>query len=324
MRYMAVAETDIGNTKNVNQDSLLVKHALCEDKELLFAAVCDGVGGLSRGELASSTVVKELEKWFDEQIIAEIANPDMDIIGEKLSLLLRDLNVRIRKYGEQNNERLGTTITGILFVNDRYAVIHVGDTRLYHLAEEVRLLTTDQTVTAREVSSGRMSAEEAAKDRRRHTLLQSVGASKRIKPQIFSGRAEEGFYVICSDGFWQKAEEVGIYKEFCRDINSRKDMYEACRQQIEICKSLREADNISVIAIHCLPLKERGDQGAEEKYMSVSGVPLHRKVIAGGLKFSEKIFGKSGGKKNKPLFIIEEKIYTWTEDKIEDDFQTFF
>ncbi len=323
MRYMAVAETDIGNTKNVNQDSLLVKHALCEDKELLLAAVCDGVGGLSEGELASSTVVRELDRWFEEQLAAEIANPDMDIIGEQLALLLRNLNVRIRKYGEQNNERLGTTITGVLFVNDRYVAVHVGDTRLYYLAEEVQQLTSDQTVLAREVTSGRMSAEEAAKDKRRHTLLQSVGASKRIKPQIISGKAKEGFYVLCSDGFWQKAEEAGVYKEFCSsDINSKKDMHETCRRQIEICKSMGETDNISVIAIYCLPFQE--NEGADEENMSVSGVPLYRKVIAKGLNFSEKFFRKHGGKKNRPLFMIEEIKYTWTEDKIEDDFQTFF
>lgn len=322
MRYMAVAETDIGNTKNVNQDSLLLKHAVCEGKELLFAAVCDGIGGLSEGELASATVVKELNKWFEEQIIIEIAEPDMDIIGEKLSLLLRNLNSMIRRYGEQNDERLGTTMTGILFINDRYAVVHIGDTRLYHLAGEVRQLTSDQTVVAREVRLGRMSAEDAAKHKRRHTLLQAVGTSKKLVPQVFSGKAEEGIYVICTDGFWQKTEAAGAYKEFCRSgVNSKRDMYEACRRQIEICKSLGETDNISVIAIYYPLFQEEEASGAE---ISKSGILPYRKVMDEGLKLSKKVFGKQSGEKNTPLFMIEEIIYTWTEDKIEDDIQTFF
>lgn len=320
--YMAVAETDIGITENVNQDSLLVKHALYEDKELLLAVMCDGVGGLSEGELASSTVVKELGEWFDKQLSVEIAEPDMDIIGEKLSLLLRDLNVRIRKYGEQNHERLGTTITGILFVNDRYVAVHVGDTRLYHLADKVRLLTTDQTVAAREVWNGRLSAEGAEKDKRRHTLLQSVGASKMLKPQILSGKAQKGVYMVCTDGFWQKAEVREVYKGFYHsNINSRKDMQEACRQQIERCKSMGETDNISVIAINCLPFTEKEEP--KDENISVSGGFLYRIVMAGGLSFSKKLLGKFS-KKNESLFIIEEITYTWTEDKIEDDFQTFF
>lgn len=322
MRYMAAAETDIGSTKNVNQDSLLVKHAMCKDRELLLAAVCDGIGGLSEGELASATVVKELDKWFEEQITAELADPDMDIIGEKLALLLRDLNNRIRRYGEQKDERLGTTMTGILFINDRYAAVHVGDTRLYHLAGEVRQLTSDQTVTAREVECGRMSAEEAAKDKRRHTLIQAVGTSKKLVPQILSGKAEEGIYVICTDGFWQKTEAAGAYREFCRgdvDVNSKRDMREACRRQIEICKSMGETDNISVIAIYCPPYQE--DTGEE---MSASGEPLYRKVMADGLKFSKKLFRMQSGEKSSPFFMIDETIYTWTEEKIEDDIQTIF
>lgn len=324
MRYMAVAETDIGNTKNVNQDSLLVKHAMCEDKELLFAAVCDGIGGLSEGELASATVVRELNKWFEEQITAEIANPDMDIIAEKLSLLLRDLNGRIRRHGELNEERLGTTMTGILFINDRYAAVHVGDTRLYHLAEEVCQMTIDQTVTAREVRCGRMSLEEAAKDKRRHTLFQAVGTSKKLEPQIFSGKAEEGIYVICTDGFWQKTEAAGAWQEFCRgEVNSKRDMRGACRRQIERCKSMGETDNISVIAIYCPPSQEEEDTAAGEE-ISASGEPMYRKFMADGLKFSKKLFGKQSGEKNNPLFMIEEIIHTWTEDQIEDDVQTIF
>ena len=33
-----------------------------------FAVVCDGMGGLQQGELASATVVRAYEKWYEEEL----------------------------------------------------------------------------------------------------------------------------------------------------------------------------------------------------------------------------------------------------------------
>ena len=57
MKFLATAETDIGISKNVNQDSLLIKHATYSSVEVLMAIVCDGMGGLSKGELDRKSVV---------------------------------------------------------------------------------------------------------------------------------------------------------------------------------------------------------------------------------------------------------------------------
>ena len=50
---LVVAHTDIGIKKSVNQDSLIVREAKLQDgSSVMFAAVCDGMGGLSNGEIA--------------------------------------------------------------------------------------------------------------------------------------------------------------------------------------------------------------------------------------------------------------------------------
>lgn len=56
MRYVAIAESDIGIARDINQDSVLIKHATYGSNEVLMAIVCDGMGGLSRGEIASATL----------------------------------------------------------------------------------------------------------------------------------------------------------------------------------------------------------------------------------------------------------------------------
>lgn len=62
MRYVAIAESDIGIARDTNQDSILIKHATYDNNEVLMAIVCDGMGGLSRGEIASAAVIREFEK----------------------------------------------------------------------------------------------------------------------------------------------------------------------------------------------------------------------------------------------------------------------
>ncbi len=95
MRFVATADTDIGISKNTNQDSLLIKHAIADDKEILLAVVCDGMGGLAKGELASATVIRAFSDWFDDELPYELENLDLEIVGAKLSLFIKELNVQI-------------------------------------------------------------------------------------------------------------------------------------------------------------------------------------------------------------------------------------
>ena len=63
MQFKVAADTDIGIKKQTNQDSVLVKHGKCRLGEVLLAVVCDGMGGLDRGELASASVIREFNMF---------------------------------------------------------------------------------------------------------------------------------------------------------------------------------------------------------------------------------------------------------------------
>lgn len=77
MKYIAIAETDVGIAKDTNQDSILIKHADSQVGELVLAVICDGMGGLAKGELASATVIREFSRWFDEELPFELTNLDL-------------------------------------------------------------------------------------------------------------------------------------------------------------------------------------------------------------------------------------------------------
>lgn len=184
MRFIATADTDIGISKDTNQDSVLIKQAIVDGEEVLLAVICDGMGGLSKGELASATVIRAFAKWFDEELPYELENVDLQVIGAKWSLLLKELNAQILEYSRENGiEGVGTTFSGILFIDDQYVIGHVGDTRIYHIGSSMTQLTTDQTFVAREISRGTMTLEQAKTDKRRNLLLQCT-QSPRNKSKI--------------------------------------------------------------------------------------------------------------------------------------------
>ena len=250
MHYMATADTDIGIKKQTNQDSILIKHGQYEKGEILLAVLCDGMGGLKKGEVASATVVKKFSEWFDSELPFELKNLDMNIIADKWSLLLKDLNLKIAEYGQQDGIRLGTTFTGVLFIDDQYLAVHVGDTRLYQLDSGLKQLTTDHTFVAREIRRGNLTVEQAKKDKRRNMLLQCVGASERIEPEILTGTVQQGAYMLCSDGFRHEISESEIY-ESLNPVNliNKEAMHNNVKYLIEQVKKRNEKDNISVVLV---------------------------------------------------------------------------
>ncbi len=245
--YQTFAISDIGTSKRVNQDSLIVKHKVILHKEVLMAIICDGVGGLSKGEIASSTVIDEFRKWFTKHLKNELRDVDMRVIGSKWELLAKSINSEIREYSEKINIKMGTTLTGVLFIDDEYIVVHVGDSRLYYIGNELTQLTEDHTIVAREVKKGILTPEQAEKDKRKHIIFQCIGANHEVAPQIITGKSESGVYLLCSDGFRNRLSEQEMISAF--QNSNIKEIKQNCKAIIETVKERGERDNISVIAI---------------------------------------------------------------------------
>lgn len=249
MHYIATADTDIGK-RNSNQDSLLIRHGRFDSSEVLLAVVCDGMGGLEKGELASATVVRRFQRWFDEELPFELESFDPQSISEKWINILRQLNDQIFLYGERSGIMLGTTFTGILFNGSSYVIGHVGDTRAYHINTDIKQLTEDHTYIAREIARGNMTPKQAKTDKNRNMLLQCVGASERLDPQIVIGNTEQGVYMLCSDGFRHEISDEEMKEAFYPlKLSDRDIMHTRAVHMIELNKQRNEKDNISVILI---------------------------------------------------------------------------
>lgn len=248
--YIVVGKSDIGNSRKINQDSLLVKHILYGDIEILMAIICDGMGGLSKGELASATIIRTFNEWFESNILYEVQNLDLKVISHKWILILKNLNIKIQDYSKQFDLKIGSTFTGILFIDNQYIIVHIGDTRVYQIDESIKQLTEDHTLVARKVENGELTLDQAQFDKRQNILLQCVGASNIINPQVIYGKSQQGYYLLCSDGLRHKLNETEMISLInYKKLKNKKKMGKKMDEMIEIVKSRGEKDNISMILI---------------------------------------------------------------------------
>lgn len=252
MEFIISASSDIGNVKSTNQDSLNVRVLETSGGKMVLAVLCDGMGGLQCGEVASASVVNAFCKWSEERLpaMATAGIKDEDISRDWTDIAV-DMNNKIKAYGAQNGFKMGTTVTAMLITQDRYYIINVGDSRAYEISTAARPLTEDQTVVAMEVKNGLLTEEQAAVDPRRSVLLQCIGASDTVRPDIFFGQpVQNAVYMLCSDGFRHEITPEEIYSCFNADnMMSAEDMQKNELYLIGLNKQRSERDNISVITV---------------------------------------------------------------------------
>ena len=254
MEFTATYNTDIGTRKSTNQDSLAIRIIDSPVGQVAFGIVCDGMGGLAKGELASKEVIMAFCNWFDHDFTNMLLDNSFTVakLRKDWDTIIQTQNQLLGKYGAANNLMLGTTVSAILMVNDEFYIVHVGDSRVYEMTTEgSRQLTNDQTFVAREIAMGRMTPEQAAIDPRRSVLLQCVGASAVVEPDFVKGHLRKNaVYMLCSDGFrHQISDEEMMEKLGPKACGSEEEMKYGCVYLTEMVKNRRETDNITVTVI---------------------------------------------------------------------------
>lgn len=256
MEYMIQACADRGIIKQNNQDSFMVRAANTSSGRALLAVLCDGMGGLEQGEIASGSVVYEFDRWMREDY--PVLSGRLWTDGElrhSWERCIRLINEKIRLYGKQNGIQLGTTLTALLLTDRRYAVVQVGDSRAYELGKKIRQITEDQSLVQQEVREGRLSPRQARTDERRNVLLQCVGVMDQIHPVFsFGTPLKNAVYLLCSDGFCHELTTEEMKKELCPEkMKTEQKMRTQMEYLIEQCKCRGERDNISLVAIRTIP-----------------------------------------------------------------------
>lgn len=236
MKLVAGCKSHIGNTRKTNQDAVTLKAFEHKGQNFLVLAVCDGVGGLEHGEIASGLAVSRVSEWFD--YITEwfdVEKTEEGLLISHLKDLTEECNTLVREYRFAKGMKMGTTLSLLMILRDTYYIIQVGDSRIYrYRAEQLEQLTVDASVTK-------------ARDGRMKSYLDNyLGKQDDLWFTSASGKINKGdIYIVCSDGFYHQLTQQDI-QEYEKKLHKSRKTEEACDELIGRMMSRGEHDNITV------------------------------------------------------------------------------
>lgn len=188
LRMRFAARSDVGLVRQGNEDSGFA------GPDLLLVA--DGMGGHAAGELASATAVATLASVHpsaDESAALDELTECVNEIGDRIAATIAD---------EPEFTGMGTTLTGIVWLGQRIAIVHVGDSRAYLLRDgELAQLTHDHTYVQTLIDAGRITEDEAAVHPRRSLLMRALDGMNEVEADLFVLDVAAGDrLLLCSDG----------------------------------------------------------------------------------------------------------------------------
>lgn len=198
MNYQVSVYWNKGAVRKSNQDSVLVLQALTSQGRVLLAAVCDGMGGMDKGEYASGYLTEELVTWFYDGLLSAIGKrKPLWVIRRSLERNLYRIQRRMQNYADKRGLEMGTTMSLLVLWEKKYLLWHLGDSRIYRLSghwkRKTALMTKDHV-------------------QRKNRLTKCMGSFGYFLPYFRMGTVGKGeAFLLCSDGFWHrvKAEELG-------------------------------------------------------------------------------------------------------------------
>lgn len=234
MRYLTGVYWCRGRVAKSNQDSVVLEQVLTARGRVLMAAVCDGMGGLAQGELASGYVTERLQEWFYTTLLRAVQKKKpWWVIRRSLDRLTFHMQQQLQQYARREEIELGTTMTVLAVWEKTYLVWHLGDSRLYRL------------------KGGHMQRVTKDHIRQREQLTKCVGSFGYYVPDHHMGvlRRGEGI-LLCSDGFRHCAAGEELREVLCPgQIREEAQLERRLGEIGEACMKRGETDNLSAVYV---------------------------------------------------------------------------
>ena len=212
IRLVWSVRTECGPTRNKNEDSVFPFKS-GSGKPVFKAAVCDGLGGHVKGDIAS-----------------KIAVSNMESNSSNLVETINSANTEILQYQDKNKESsgMGTTMTAIsIDLNGLMEIGHVGDTRCYVFSDRKLLqLTQDHNVPGFQ-----------------NILEKALGSNEELQIEHKDFQLKNGDVVLlCSDGLYNEFSDEYLKKKLQEGVSADTLVSEALIQ--------KPKDNVSAVIVN--------------------------------------------------------------------------
>ena len=242
----AAALTDIGRVRSNNEDTFDC------DPALGLYVVCDGMGGMASGEVASHIASRTLIKTYATQ--PADTPPELRLINA-----IHAANDVVFRGGQTTEHQgMGTTLVAAAFLGNHLLIGNVGDSRAYILPADPETpaadrvwhqLTVDHSYINELIQSGNIRASDHDRPelhRFSSLITRAIGAGPEVEPDLFSVNLSDGDTILLSsDGLTRYLAPA----DFSRLIDPH-DLKASCQRLVDAAKHLGGIDNITCFLLH--------------------------------------------------------------------------
>ena len=207
-------KTDIGLVRETNQDAFSFGSF---DDGNCWAVVCDGMGGVSGGQVASEICVEKVSEAIKRSYRKGIT---LSSAKNLLTTAINAANSAVFKEAQENIELkgMGTTVVAVLVLGSIAVIAHVGDSRAYLINDEINQITKDHSFVQLLIDTGKITEEEAKVHPDRNVITRAVGIEHVVDVEIdIVDINDNDKLLICTDGlngYVPDADILKIIKEY--------------------------------------------------------------------------------------------------------------
>jgi len=263
------ALSDVGCVRTNNEDNFGY------DPVADLYVVCDGMGGMAAGEVASAIACGTVITTFASQ-------PTDTPIQLRLSLAIRAANDAVVHSGQRAEHKgMGTTLVCAAVEGSKILIGNVGDSRCYLFQNGACMqVTIDHSYVNELVRAGTIKIEDIPNldlDQFASVITRAIGASHDVEPDFFSIDLHHGDAVLlASDGLTRYVEGNSI-----AELVNPNDLQGSCQKLIDKAKAAGGADNITCILLrYDAPAATQPEVQTEAPLVVAAEVPVDAPVEA--------------------------------------------
>ncbi|MCL2508674.1 MAG: Stp1/IreP family PP2C-type Ser/Thr phosphatase [Oscillospiraceae bacterium] len=235
-------KTDAGMVRSVNQDA-------CAAGEfpdgMVWAVVCDGMGGASGGDIASSAAVRIIA----EKITASYRDGmSSTSIRHLLFSAIETANATVFEMSRANEELegMGTTVVAAIISGKASYIAHAGDSRAYRIfGRSISQLTRDHSMVQAMLENGELTPTQAKRHPRKNIITRVLGVDGTILIDFCEEPFLDGdILLICTDGLTNFVDADEIYK-----VARESDKYMIADELVKLANYNGGRDNITVVTV---------------------------------------------------------------------------
>lgn len=237
--------TDRGTVRKENQDSALVTEIRA--RHCYAVIVCDGMGGVHGGKLASELAVSAYMAELRRSLLrSSEKRPALRPLMQAACAAANDV---VYRYSRSNTEYagMGTTLVAATIRGATAELLNVGDSRAYLITRRgVTQLTQDHSMVEEMVQRGEITREEARSHPQKNFITRAVGVDAAVEADSFTVKLHYGDrLLLCSDGLSNALSEETI-GEICRGSRGPDQI---CRKLIQQANARGARDNITAAVV---------------------------------------------------------------------------